>query len=161
MKPYLAIASVVLALAGCSSDNSGGQSDSEKVAIDQDVGETTATVTTSEGIATVRSGTDIKIVLPKGFSVFPGAVVESNTSFSSADGAGALVNMTSDAPPQKMVDFYRRQAKAAGAQITLDATKGKQMMLVGKGKDGLGFTFNAGPNDGKTRAQLMIGRDLD
>ena len=165
MKPLVAIAPLAFALAACSPDASGtfddGKGGEGNYTIDQSGGETTATVTTRDGTATMKSGKDLKITLPEGFSVFPGAEVENNTSFSSPDGTGALVNMTSDASPQEMVDFYRKQAKAAGAEITLDVTKGKQMMLVGKGKDDLGFTFNAGPGDGKTTAQLMIGQGLD
>ena len=69
--------------------------------------------------------------------------------------------MSSDASPQEMLEFYRKQAEAVGAEITLEADKGGRVMLAGKGKDGLGFTFNAGPGDGKTVAQLMIGQGIE
>lgn len=150
MKPILSSVSFILALAACGPGAPG-------TADDGDGGHATATASGEAAAATTEQGK----TLPAGFSVFPGAQVQSESSFSSPDGTGALLNMTSDASPQAMLEFYRKQAEAAGAEITLNSTKGGHVMLAGKGKDGLGFTFNAGPAEGKTSAQLMIGQGLN
>ena len=163
-KPALAVIAP-LALIGCGSDKSGTFDDGEggegSYSVEQKDGETTATVTTRDGTATMRSGADVPLELPSGFTLYPGAKVENNTSFSAGSGKGALINMTSGDSPQKMVDFYRKQAKAAGFEITMDAKMGDQIAIVGEHDDSRGFTFNASPSDGGSTAQLMIGEGMN
>lgn len=161
----LAIVAVAsLAMAGCGSESSGTFEDGEggegSYRVEQAGDEVTATVETEDGTTTIRSGADVPVELPDGFSIYPGATVAVNTSFGAASGNGALVNMTSGDSPRKMVDFYRKQAKAAGLEISLDTTMGDQIAIAGEGKDGRRFTFNASPGAEGTEAQLMIAEGL-
>ena len=161
----IAIAALVaLSLAACGSEKSGtiegDNGERVEYSIDDSDGETSATLTSKDGEATLDIGKDVKVELPDGFTLYPGAKVEMNTSFAAAGGAGGLINMTSADSPAKMAEFYRKQAAKAGVKIEMDAKMGDRVMLSGKKKGGVSFTFNAGPDGDKTEAQLMIGEGL-
>ena len=161
----IAIAAVVaLSLAACGSEKSGtitgDDGESVEYSIDDSEGETTATLRSKDGEATVNIGKDVKVALPDGFSIYPGAKIEMNTSFAAEGGAGGLINMTSTDSPAEMAEFYRKQAEKAGVKVEMDAKMGDRVMLSGSREGGVSFTFNAGPAGDKTEAQLMVGDGL-
>ena len=164
MNRLVLVAASIMALSACSSEKSGTitneDGDTVEYAIDGAGEDVTATISSDDGDATVRSGKNVDVKLPAGFTIYPGAEVQHGTSFTADNGEGGLINMTSSASPQKMVDFYRKQAEAAGARITLSATAGERMMLAGEKDGGVKFTFNAGKSGDKTEAQLVIGEGL-
>ncbi|MXO62178.1 hypothetical protein [Qipengyuania oceanensis] len=164
MKKLALVTLAPLALAACGSEKSGTFDDGEggegSYTVDQDGDATVATVTNGDGTATLKSGPNVKVQLPEGFTLYPGATVANNTSFGGDGGQGALINMTSTDDPAKLVEFYRKQAGAAGYEITMDARMGDQQAIVGENKAGTKFTFNASPGEGGSQAQLMVAEGL-
>lgn len=149
-------------LAACGGSEIKGEFETEdgedaSYSIDEDSGETTATIKTEEGTATFRSGENIEVDLPGGFTIFKGAKVLSNSVFEQNDAKGVLIVMESDASPKEMAEHYRKQAESAGVEIKLEMTLNDGQMLGGEGPDGATFTFNANREDGKTSAQLVVG----
>lgn len=155
----LAIAGIAILLAACSSEKSGTFETDEgegSYSIDEDSGETSASIKTEDGTITMRSGENVAVDLPKGFTLYPGAKVVSNTVIAQDDGKGALVVMESDASPQEMGDFYKKQAEAAGVDISIQLTTDAGRMIAGQAEDGSSFSFNANAEDGKTVGQLTV-----
>lgn len=153
-----------LILASCGSETSGDfeteDGETGSYSIDQDNGETVARITTDEGTAEMRSGQNVPVDLPAGFKVFPDARVVSNTTFSQSDSKGSLVILESDADPDAMADYYRKQAEDAGIKIELEMSVNGGKMIGGQSEGGTTFSFNASREDGVTAAQLMVGEKL-
>jgi hypothetical protein len=154
-----------LLLAGCGSEKTGefttDDGKNAAYAIDEKTGETSMTITGKDGTATLRSGTDVPLDLPKGFSLFPGSKVITNTVVKQADGEGTMVMFEAAAPAETVVAHYRDQAKAAGFDIGIEMTTGDTRMIGGERKaDGSSLsvtaTTKAGEN-GATTGQLIIG----
>lgn len=124
--------------------------------IDDDRGEISGTIDTGDGMAVMRSGEKVPIALSSGFTVYPGAKVVSNTVFSQNGTSGSLVILESDASPADMVEFYRKQAGAAGIPIELELDAGNGHMIGGKKADGSSFSFNATQDENGTSAQLSV-----
>ena len=162
MRKFVFACVVSAALASCGSEKSGSYEAEDGDTVDYSVettgGESTATIKTEDGTATVRSGADVKIDLPKGFTLYPGAKVVTNTVFDGQGQKGAMVVMQSDDDPVKLVAFYRKQASAAGFNIAIEMKTDQSTMIGGEGSEGEGgFTFNASTQNGKTTGQLMVG----
>lgn len=160
-------APLTIALVACGSETSGTiegeDGESGEYTIDNATGETTATIKTDEGVATLRSGSDVPVNLPAGFSVYPGAEVVTNTVVSPGEGKGEgnLVSMSMSDSPDKVVAYYKAQAEKAGVEIQMDiATKGGKM-VGGQSPDGLTFSIIATPDNDRTMAQLAVGTDLE
>ncbi|ALE16170.1 hypothetical protein AMC99_00867 [Altererythrobacter epoxidivorans] len=153
-----------LFLSACGSEKSGSfeTEDGEQgtYEIDQATGETTARIETDDGTAVMRSGKNVAIDLPNGFAVYPGSEVVSNTTFSQGDTKGALLTFESGAEPVELVEYYRKQAEAAGIEIELELNVNDGMMIGGSDKTGQSFTLNANREGSKTTAQLMVGKQL-
>lgn len=161
------VSTLALSLAACGSENSGEYTteDGENVeySVDRDSGETSVTVDTPDGEVSMRSGAEVPVDLPAGFSLIGGAKVISNTVFSQAGGKGALVTFTTDKSPQEIVDFYRAEAEAAGIAIQIESSINGGKMLGGENEsNGTTFSVTAYPSDddGVTTGQLTIGNDL-
>ncbi|MEL7190003.1 MAG: hypothetical protein AAGK17_10665 [Pseudomonadota bacterium] len=153
-----------LTLAACSSDNSGVIVDEDgnevNYSIDEDTGETAVTVETQEGTATMRSGDDVPVDLPAGFTIYPGAEVVSNTVVSHGEGQGTVVYMETDALPEDLAEFYKTQAKDAGVEIQMDMTAENTKMLAGETEEGMVFSLNATRQGDTTSAQIMVGDQM-
>lgn len=160
-----AVGVLALSLAACGSETSGTiegeDGETGEYTINRSTGETTATIETDEGTATLRSGANIDVDLPGGFTPYPGASVISNTEFSQGDGAGAMLLFQTSDSPDAVIAFYRQQADDAGITIELDAKINGGAMLAGESEDGLTFSINANPGAEGTSAQLAIGNKLD
>jgi hypothetical protein len=150
-------------LAACGSETSGEftteDGDTAEYTIDKDSGETSMTVEGPDGTATLRSGTDVPVSLPQGFSLFPGSTVITNTVVSQDDGQGTMVMFETKGAADKVVTHYRDQAKAAGFDIQLEMNTNGTMMIGGERKaDGSTLSVTATPGEGdKTTGQLIIG----
>lgn len=98
--------------------------------------------------------------LPEGFTPYPAADVTAGTAISTGTGGGVIMVMASTDPAEKVIDFYRAQAEAAGVTISQSATAGSNHIIGGEGPDGLALTASAAPGaDGVTIIQLTVGRD--
>ena len=162
---FLAPVAALGLLSACGSQESGSftseDGESGEYTIDTETGETTATIKTDEGTATMRSGSNVPVELPAGFSVYPGAQVLTNTIVNQAAGSGALVTMMSDDSPDAIAAFYKQQAVDAGIEIQMEmATNGGQI-LGGQSADGLTFSMIASPSGDGTTVQLTVGDELD
>jgi len=151
-----------LMLAGCGSETSGTIEDEAgetgEYTVDRETGETNATITTDDGTATLRSGKNVEVDLPAGFTAYPGSTIVTNTVVNQTQGAGSMVLFETQDTPADIIAFYKRQAEAAGVRIELDASINGGSMIGGKSEDGLTFSVNANPGEDKTSAQLVVGR---
>lgn len=161
------ITPLALALAACGSETSGTfegeDGETGEYTIDRSTGETTATIETEDGTATLRSGSNVPVDLPAGFSLYPGASVISNTVVKQgAGGSGTLVSMSSGDSPDKVAAFYKNQAEAAGIEIQMEMITNGAQIIGGQSQDGLTFSIMANPDEeGGTTAQLTVGKDTD
>lgn len=152
-----------LMLAACGSETSGEftteNGKNAEYTIDKDTGETSMTIKGDDGTATLRSGTDVPVSLPQGFSLFPGSKVITNTVVNQPDGKGTMVMFETDAPADKVVAHYRDQAKSAGFDIQLEMTTNGTTMIGGERKaDGSSLSVTASAGEGgTTTGQLIIG----
>ena len=149
-----------LALAACGSETSGefttADGENAEYTIDKDTGETSMTIKGEDGEATLRSGADVPVSLPAGFTLFPGSKVITNTVVNQPDGQGTMVAFEADAPADKVVAHYRDAAKAAGFEIQVEMNTNGTMMVGGERKsDGskLSITATSGT---PTTGQLVI-----
>lgn len=160
---FILAGGAALALSACGSETSGefktGDGKDAEYTIDKETGETTMTIKGEDGDATLRSGADVPVTLPDGFTLFPGSKVVSNTLVKQPDGQGTLVTFEAAAPADKVVAHYRDAAKAAGFDIQLEMNTNGTMLVGGERKaDGssLSVTATTG-DDGKTTGQIIIG----
>ena len=150
-----------LALVACGSETSGefttADGENAEYTIDKDTGETSMTIKGEDGEATLRSGADVPVTLPDGFTLFPGSKVVTNTVVDQPDGKGTMVTFETDAPADKVVAHYRDAAKAAGFDIQLEMTTNGTMMVGGERKaDGSSLSVTATGGE-PTTGQIIIG----
>lgn len=160
---------MALSLAGlltaCGSETSGDftteDGEAGEYSLDSESGETTASIETPDGTATLRSGPNVPVELPEGFSLYPGAKVVSNSTVSQngRDRVVLLAFETSDSS-QEVAEYYKQQAENAGVEIQIDATINGGHMVAGEAPDGSVFSLNSSSEDGTTTAQLTTGLRL-
>jgi hypothetical protein len=154
---------VALMLSACGSETSGefttADGENAEYTIDKDTGETSMTIKGEDGEATLRSGADVPVNLPAGFTLFPGSKVITNTVVNQPDGQGTMVAFEADAPADKVVAHYRDAAKAAGFDIQLEmTTNGTVMIGVERKADESSITVTATTgDDSATTGQIIIG----
>ena len=156
-----ALTASALLLAGCGSETSGEftteDGENAEYTIDKATGETSMTIDGPDGTATLRSGAEVPVSLPDGFSLFPGSKVVTNTVVNQPDGQGTMVMFEASAPADKIVAHYRDQAKAAGFDIQLEMNTNGTMMIGGERKDD-GSTLSVTATSGDTTTgQIIIG----
>ncbi|MBI1404155.1 MAG: hypothetical protein GC147_13210 [Porphyrobacter sp.] len=150
-------------LAGCGSETSGEFTTEDggnaEYTIDKDSGETSMTIKGEDGTATLRSGADVPISLPDGFSLYPGARVITNTVVDQPDGKGTMVMFETTEAADEVIAHFREQARQAGFDIQIDAKMGESLMIGGERKtDGATLSVTANANAGDaTTGQLIIG----
>ena len=150
-----------LLLAACGSETSGEFTTEDgknaEYTIDKDSGETSMTIKGEDGDATLRSGANVPVSLPDGFTLFPGSRVVTNTVVDQPDGKGTMVTFEADAPAGTVLSHYRDAAKAAGFAIQLELNTNGTLMVGGeRSSDGSSFSVTA--TDGKpTTGQIIIG----
>jgi hypothetical protein len=162
MRATITLASAIL-LAACGSESSGTfeTSDGEEgsYTVDQDGGEMTAEISSNDGTTTIRSGQDVSVDLPDGYSMFPGAKIVSATTMSGASNNGSMVFFESGAAPDDVIAHFRKQAEADGVKIQMEMKTGNTQILSGEGKDGRIFSVTVNDEGGKSSGSLMVGTD--
>ncbi len=141
-----------------------GQFELGSYEIDPETGETRAVVNNEDGTTTMRAGKRVVPRLPEGFSLYPGAVVRNTIQVGRAEATGVMVSLASEDRPTDLVQFYRRQAEAAGVAIELDLQTEDSAMIAGEGPDGTSFVFQASGQTGETEettGQLTVRRGLN
>jgi hypothetical protein len=160
---WVLASSAALALTACGSETSGefttDDGENAEYTIDKDTGETSMTIKGEDGEATLRSGADVPVTLPDGFSLFAGSKVVTNTVVNQPDGQGTMVTFEAAAPADKVVAHYRDQAKAAGFEIQLEMTTNGTTMIAGERKaDGASLSVTATDADAATTTgQIILG----
>jgi uncharacterized lipoprotein len=155
--------SAALTLAACGSQTSGEftteDGENAEYTIDKATGETTMTVEGPDGTATLRSGVDVAVDLPAGFSMFPGAKVITNTVVNQPGGKGTMVMFETDAAADKVLAHFRKEATDAGFEIQIDANMNGSLMIGGERKaDGSTLSVTTTQSEGDaTTGQLIIG----
>ena len=160
----LTVAVAALALSSCGSETSGtfttDEGETGEYTIDQNNGEASMTIETPDGAVSMRTGADVPVNLPAGFSLFTGAEILSNTIIDQEGEIGALVTFTSVKSPKEIVNFYREEAEAAGIDVQIEADINGGKMLGGEGDNGTTFSVSAHPTEDNTTAQLVISEQL-
>ncbi|MEL6530265.1 MAG: hypothetical protein AAFQ27_09900, partial [Pseudomonadota bacterium] len=158
------------ALSSCGSEQSGTITDEDGETVTYSVDgegsdEMTTRITGPDGEEVIaRSGADVAVNLPDGFSMYPGAKVVSNTTVSNNnDGNGSMIMFESEASPKEIAEYYRGQAEKAGITIQIDANMNGSQMIAGENEaEGTSFMVTASRDEGEmTSAQMMIGTKLD
>lgn len=151
-----------LLLAACGGSETSGEfttndGKNAEYTIDKESGETSMTIKGKDGEATMRSGANVPVSLPDGFTLFPGSRIVTNTVVDQPDGKGTLVTFEADAPADKVVAHYRDAAKAAGFDIQLEMNTNGTMMVGGERKaDGSSLSVTATTGE-PTTGQIIIG----
>lgn len=155
--------SAALALAACGSETSGEFTteggEAAEYTIDKATGETSMTVEGPDGTATLRSGADVPVSLPAGFSLFPGSKVITNTVVNQPGGQGTMVMFEADAAADTIIAHYRDQAKAVGFAIQIEMNTNGTLMIGGEREsDGTTLSITAiGNQEDATTGQIIIG----
>jgi hypothetical protein len=152
-----------LTLGACGSETSGEftteDGENAEYTIDKDSGETSMTIKGEDGTATLRSGAEVPVSLPDGFSLYPGAKVITNTVVNQPDGQGTMVMFETGDAADKVIAHFRKQAEEAGFDIQIDANMNGSLMIGGERKsDGSTLSVTANAHEGDaTTGQLIIG----
>ena len=161
MKKYCA-AAVILALAACSESeatsviSADGTTEYEVSGADDDTRVRMSDAEGNEAVVTVGSDVTGELDLPDGYALYPGAEVESSTTFNGSQGSGVMITFAADAPPQELVEYYRKQATSAGVEIDTDARTGEERMIAGEGPGGLSFSLQTSPGGSGSTGILVI-----
>ena len=154
MRRIIGVTVAALLVAACGSgDESVVEAEGEDISIDM-------TGPDGEEVS-VRGGSEAVEGMPDGFSAYPGATVVTSTSVDTSDGSGVLVVMTTSDAPEKVIDYYRAQAEAAGVTIDGEMNSNGSRLIGGEGPGGLAFSASASPGaDGLNTVQLTVGRGM-
>lgn len=89
------------------------------------------TVTTDEGETVYRGGGASTADVPDWVLTYPGATVAGTFTSKGAEGSQGAFSMTTDDPPQEVLDYYERELGAAGFEIRTQTFSGQEGMPVG------------------------------
>lgn len=158
------ITAALCAIAGCGSANDAAVSTGDgdigyTVSGDEDA--TNIRLDTSDGQATVDTGSDIPPNLPDGIAVYPGATISNVTNVGMEDkGSGAMVSMKADDGAGKVAAWYRKKAEASGYSIESETASGKLIMMSGESADGREFNLSVAQEVSGSTIQLVAGKGL-
>lgn len=161
----LALLAAPVALAACSQERRDAPAaDPEprgSYAVDRATGETFARFEDDDGaVTTMRSGEQVPLLLPDGFSLYPGARVTNNTRVEKPEGILLSLDMTSPDMPGKIAAFYTAEAEAAGFAIEVKLDTGPSRVVAGKSPEGDTLALLAVREGEVTEAHLSIARGL-
>ena len=152
------LAFAVLALTACSEkqDTNAGQLAGDR-RDSLTTGEERARIAPlGEPAAVLRSGPQVPVRLPHGFTLYPSAKVLSSTVVERDGKRRSLVVFQSDHTPETIIAFYRGQARKAGVALPLDIGGEDTASLGGSFTDGGAFSVSVRRVDGATRGELAI-----
>ena len=110
-----------------------------------------------EQAATLRSGSQVPVTLPPGFTLYPGARVIANTIVERAGVRRILLTFETPNPLPSVMRFYRGQAAAAGASLAFDMGANGRASLGGTTAAQGAFVVTARQDAGITRVELSAG----
>lgn len=155
----------VTMFAACSSEQSGtftgADGEQAEYRIDEASGETSMTIKTAQGEATMRSGEGVPLALPDGFTLYPGSKVISNTVVNQPDGTGNMVLFESSAAPAAIIAHFKSHAGKAGYAIELETKMNETLLLSGR-REAAGTAFvvtTEAPEDGTVSGQLVMSKN--
>ncbi len=148
------IASASLALSACDADGTRAESGEEgavgEYTIDRESGTARMVIETPNGDVSMRSGTDLEITLPDGFTIMEGANILEATIIDQPSATGALVRFESDKSPAEIAQYYRAEAEAAGIDIQFQSAINGAALFGGQSPAGTTFSMSASPNVPRT-----------
>lgn len=104
--------------------------------IDPQSGEVRATHTDAAGVTTtMRAGETVEARLPEPFTLYPGASVTNTTRVEQGEGAFVTVEFTTSVEREKVVEFYRQQARDAGIEPEVEVSAGATTTLGGENRE--------------------------
>lgn len=148
MRAVLAPVLALLPLAACGEPRSAGSSEEPKAG-----SQPQSRSPAGKGVA-MRSGPEVPVALPRGFSLYPGAKVVSNTVVGDGAARRALLVLETPDPLAEVMVFYRGQATAAGLSVSLDIGGDERASLGGRLPSGAIVALSARREGGLTRAEL-------
>lgn len=110
--------------------------------------------------AKLRSGPAVPVVLPPGFSLYPGATVVRNTQVERGRERRVLVEFETPDPIAKVLLFHRAQAQAAGVTLTLDLDGSDAASIGGQTASGGEFALTARRVGNGTVVELSISNSV-
>ena len=107
-----------------------------------------------EPAATLRSGPRVPIVLPAGYTLYPGATVVSNTVAERGGKRRLLLTFETPDPIASVIGFYRRQARLSGTAIVVDLVGSERASLGGSHPSGGDVAIAVRRTGAKTRVEF-------
>lgn len=147
----------VFLLAACS-DHEARQSPARDAAAPLTGGEERHRIDHARGAAIVmRSGPNVPVHLPKGFTVYPGGRTVANTVVERDGRQTSLLVFETGDPIAKIIAHYRAQVQATGATVSLDLASEEHASLGGMLAGGGHFTLAMRRHAGRTRVEFASG----
>lgn len=107
-----------------------------------------------EAATVLRSGPEVPVRLPPGFTLYPGAKIVTNTVFQREDAGRILLVFETSESVDKVIHFYRMQAQLGGVPLPLDLGSREQASIGGTLPDGGKLSVSARRFGGTTRVEL-------
>ena len=169
-KTLIVVAVPLLSLAACGPDveeNEDGTTiagDDYELTFDDVEGETSMVITGPDGEATFETGSGVDPNLPDGWSVYPGADIQTAINIDGAGSsgeAGTMVVMQVDADIDDVIEHYRSEAESSGHEIKMELTTGEAKIIGGEGPDNSNFSVSVVPGEegSPVTVQLTVGRN--
>ena len=153
--PALALVFLLASIA-CTDRKSPMPAQTSTRAPDRTAGEARATIAPrGEPPAVLRSGPEVPVSLPAGFTLYPGAEVVANTVVERAGRQRTLVVFETGDAIADVIPFYRRQIVASEGQITVDVGGDVRASLGGTMVGGGTFALSA-RRERRTRVELAF-----
>lgn len=158
MRTIMTAAAIAMALSLTACDNSDSGSKSDKGSISVSNGGKDYTVTSADGKKQmhVSASAEAPANMPEFASLYPGARVQASLTGDQSRGpGGGGVNFMTTASPADVIAFYRKKAKAAGMEESMNNASAASAMLVAENtQDKTGLHVVAINEGGQTNVQL-------
>ena len=151
MRKMVIVVVTSILLVGCNSSDNGASPN------DGDDAQVRLNGNDGKEALNVSIGADLKVDMPKGYSLYPGVMVITKSNVDQGDSTALVLVMSSKDSPEKLASFYRKQAEAAGVEFSMENTSGGAQTLMGKGPDGTVFALSVIADGSGTTAQLTVG----
>lgn len=144
---------IIAVLAGCG--ERAAPEPAPSMSVEPATGEVRARIVPpGEEAVTLRSGARVPIILPPGFLIYPGARVISNSVAERGGSRRILIVFETPDPLAEVMTFYRGQADAAGAVLTLDLGGPEQASIGGRLPSGGMLSITARQGATATRVEF-------
>ena len=169
MRKFLIVAVVALGLVACNKDKTTTvtTSEGEEIKITADGANTAEDGTIpfegKDGEGKISFGdAAVKQGLPLDLPVYPGGEVKGAFMGDGGDGtAGGMATVLTNAPPAKVIDFYKAEAEKRGfkiqSQSTVSNETGNTANFTAKAADDRSLVVTATPSDGGGTAAVIMG----